>query len=479
MNFVFLLEFGAEVGLGHLARSSRYAKALSDLGHQTTLLTTSRVVTLPLIDKFTNCFNHLAQVKSKDFGDDAHLLAIKNHMMGQGQDFLFIDSYQLSPQSVKKFHELGARTLQLADAPAKVDTTYILDYGFDAAPEKHSDSRTNGMFLGPDYSPISSVPGRISPFNHESPFILVSLGGGQRSKVLLEVAGHLLKIAPNHQIKLMTHYPTDALIDWAASRPRVSLLDAGAAFEIEANGADLLVVSAGVTFYEAISLGTPSVGIILADNQIAAASAVPKIASLSVVSLEGFLRSSLHDLPLALGVKTNRLSTSLELSSIVDNLGPARLAAHLVGILPTDLRLRATNESDLRITFKWANDDQLRLQSFGRAIIAAEDHIHWFNQLSSRGSRLFIGEVHGVPVGQLRLDEQDSEVRISYSIDPKFRKMGLAKPLIVQGLKIAAIKKTVVAEVNPENFLSLKILQSVGFKYFGDSDRGGLLLKLG
>ena len=83
--------------------------------------------------------------------------------------------------------------------------------------------------------------------------------------------------------------------------------------------------------------------------------------------------------------------------------------------------LRPVRASDLMTTFHWANDAELRAQSFNTDPIPLEKHSAWFNsKMNDPSTILYIFEYKNIPIGQIRFDV-GSEAAISYSVDRTFR----------------------------------------------------------
>lgn len=95
---------------------------------------------------------------------------------------------------------------------------------------------------------------------------------------------------------------------------------------------------------------------------------------------------------------------------------------------------------DCILIFKWANDEDVRGNSFNTNIIKYREHIEWFKEnIQSQNTYIFILEYEKQQIGQIRLNIQDSKGVIGYSIDKKFRGKGY-------GTKILAILEQKIKE---------------------------------
>lgn len=155
--------------------------------------------------------------------------------------------------------------------------------------------------------------------------------------------------------------------------------------------------------------------------------------------------------------------------------------------------LRRATPEDARILFDWRNDPVVRANSFHHETIEYEQHEQWYAKLLQDPSRVqYIlmvknsagsksgevlpctldqsrGDMKGyIPAGQIRLNIEDGEAEIGYSIDTAFRGRGLGSRIIAlaeekireEGLPI----RTLVARVLPDNTASHKVFRGNGFK---------------
>ncbi|MDE6312071.1 MAG: GNAT family N-acetyltransferase [Lachnospiraceae bacterium] len=130
------------------------------------------------------------------------------------------------------------------------------------------------------------------------------------------------------------------------------------------------------------------------------------------------------------------------------------------------LKLRKACEQDCDLFFQWANDKECRKNSFSTEPIAYESHCQWFQKkLQSKTSELFLLEEEK-PVGMLRLDYEDQQVKISYSIAAEQRGRGYGKKLLELAetfVKENRQETYLVAEVKKENMVSRHLFLLMGY----------------
>ena len=133
-----------------------------------------------------------------------------------------------------------------------------------------------------------------------------------------------------------------------------------------------------------------------------------------------------------------------------------------------NLYLRKAELADLDLYYRWANDPEVRRNSFNTEHIPYEDHVNWFNKaIACDDVVLFVLVADDTPAGQIRINISDSVAEISYSISSEFRGKGYGRRIV--SLLIEKIKeempgiKTVIARVKPDNAASMKVFEKAGF----------------
>lgn len=93
--------------------------------------------------------------------------------------------------------------------------------------------------------------------------------------------------------------------------------------------------------------------------------------------------------------------------------------------------LKKASKDDCDLLFNWANDVYSRENSFNSSQINYDEHVIWFdNKLNSNNSNIYIFYYNSFPVGQARIDIENNEGIISYSIDNYYRGQGLSKNML-------------------------------------------------
>jgi len=205
--------------------------------------------------------------------------------------------------------------------------------------------------------------------------------------------------------------------------------------------ADLALGAAGTTSWERACLGLPALVVPVAENQNQGARALEASGVARCVDLQAAadpveaLQRAVLDLLDAPGALQGMSEACLQLG---DGRGLARVVTSLLGPV-AGLRLRPAQAADLWLYHWWANDPQVRRQSFNSEPISLEQHRRWF--AGRLGSPLALMRVledsHGLPLGQIRLERETADAPravIGFSLDRLARGRGLAAPLLQLGL---------------------------------------------
>ena len=168
-------------------------------------------------------------------------------------------------------------------------------------------------------------------------------------------------------------------------------------------------------------------------------------------------------------------SEGMPRNSLTDGWGVSRLATAMLGI-QGELILRPAKETDEALLLRWANDPQVRANSFSSMMIMEDEHTHWFySGLDNDNRLLFIAlDIDGCPVGQIRFDlisdnehSPAIEATVDISLDRSARGLGLAVEIIRLGLQEMEAKwgsqVEAIAEVLESNIASNNCFSRAGF----------------
>lgn len=111
--------------------------------------------------------------------------------------------------------------------------------------------------------------------------------------------------------------------------------------------------------------------------------------------------------------------------------------------------LRNTVAGDVDIYFIWANDSEVRKNSFNPDIIKYEAHCSWFNaNLHANDTRFYIfTTAENIAIANIRFKIQKDTATLSFLVDERFRGMGFAKEVLAKGTTKFFQENTSVKEV--------------------------------
>jgi len=128
------------------------------------------------------------------------------------------------------------------------------------------------------------------------------------------------------------------------------------------------------------------------------------------------------------------------------------------------LKIRKVLMRDCKLLFNWVNDENVRRYSLNDHKISWEEHISWFNnKINDNKTNIYILEKLKTPIGQIRVENIQNVLEISFSISNDFRGQGLGNYLIRKILEINP-KENFKARVKPQNEISKNIFKKFNFR---------------
>ena len=146
------------------------------------------------------------------------------------------------------------------------------------------------------------------------------------------------------------------------------------------------------------------------------------------------------------------------------------LTAREVISIDTKLKLEAVTIDDANILFDWANEENVRKNSFSMEPILYEDHINWLvKNLKDKMCYMYIAYDGKQPVGQIRINIENEKAYISYSVDCAQRGKGYGLGMLMaleDEINQSQIPtKKLVGLVKCENKASIKAFEKASYNY--------------
>jgi RimJ/RimL family protein N-acetyltransferase len=327
--------------------------------------------------------------------------------------------------------------------------------------------------LGPEYAQLHP----LLPPRTELHRVLVFFGGVDHANLTGRALGALMDPALSHlavDVVLGLQSPhRQAVAELVARRPQTTLHNPLPSLAGLIARADLAIGAGGATTWERACLRLPSLVVAIAANQLPFALALGQAGQLQLLGDAASV--SVEQIREAVA---EALQAPWPLSSshgLTDGWGVARLATGMLGP-QLHLQLRPATASDEALLLRWANDPQVRANSFSPAPIAPADHQRWFQAGLADANRLLLiaCDASGCPLGQIRFDRQPPndtsgphEALIDLSLDRCARGHGLATELVRVGLQAMEShwgpSTEAVAEVLDGNATSQATFARAGF----------------
>ena len=525
-TIVFRCDASRQIGTGHVMRCRRLARALQGRGADITFLCRRhacdliallqqefRVLVLPelppilpevetasplsgraLYATWLGCSEEQDALDSLAALAAAHIwsaswIVLDHYGLGEGWQRLMMDGLR-QPQGP------ALQLLVLDDlADRKHQASVLMDANRlePATPDPYQDLVGQGCttLLGPGYAlldPLYSLMQPTMPLRSRLSRVLVFFGGmdtNNHAALGLEALSHPALLHLGVDVVVGEAAPHRAALERLASqRPNTSLHVGLPSLAGLMARADLALGAAGTTSWERACLGLPSLVVPVAENQEQGARALELAGVARCLNLQAAanpvatMQSALLELLDAPATLQAMSEACLQLG---DGRGLSRVVAALLGPA-TGLRLRSPQAADLWLYHWWANDPQVRLQSFNRAPIPLAQHRRWFaSRLHSPLALLrVLVDGDGLPLGQIRFEreaESDARAVIAFSLDRLARGRGLASQLLELGVEELARawgkRCEAYGEVRVDNPASCTAFLRAGF-HEGPSPRSGV-----
>ena len=136
------------------------------------------------------------------------------------------------------------------------------------------------------------------------------------------------------------------------------------------------------------------------------------------------------------------------------------------------LSLRRVSIKDLNLTFKWANDKNIRKHSLNQEAITILEHKKWFQKrLADKDCMYYILRNQlNTAIGSIRIEKNQEDASIiSYLVDPKFHRNNYGSTIIkLLEKKIVCLKRTkktkLIGLVKSKNIASLRIFRKLNYQ---------------
>ena len=299
----------------------------------------------------------------------------------------------------------------------------------------------NYALLGPEYAQLH----QLVPPRTELRRVLVFFGGvdpdnlsGRALEALMDPA--LADLAVDVVLGRQSPH-RQAVEELVALRPHTTLHGPLPSLAGLIARADLAIGAGGATTWERACLCLPSLVVAIAANQLPFAETLDQDGYIRLLGVGANVTAA--QIRSALLARMTEPNPQKAAPALTDGWGVLRLSMAMLGPQGA-IRLRPAIAADEALLLHWANDPQVRANSFSPEPIAPKDHHHWFQKGLTDPNRLLLiaTTADGCPIGQIRFDRQPGsaqtdaiEAKLSLLLDRCARGHGLAAQLVRLGLQ--------------------------------------------
>ena len=472
---VFRVDANAKIGSGHVARCLGLAQELQDRGDRAIFAAAELGGLLPRIaaEGF-----EIADVPAIP-GSHQDGVFTAGLCLEHGAAWLIADGYSFRDAFQNVLATAKARTL-LVDDYGQLGiwrSQCVLDQNFGAL-EDHYAAKAPGtrllkgssyVLLRREFKDWKHWERQTKDHAHN---VLVTLGGGNAEEASKKVLEALTLVPANAFDVIFVIGPNAG--NATALKQLITEHKLPVRLEINPKDmpgllawADLAISAAGSTSWEMCYFGLPAIVFALASNQVQTAESLRGVGAVRyfgdwVGGSHAALANELQRLAAAPGEREHMSQMGRKL---IDGGGARRLADLL---FQPSVRLRPVSLRDSELLWKWANDPEVREQSFTQEAISWSVHEQWLkSRLEDRDTVIRIAENdRSDSVGVVRFALQQRKAVVSISLAREFRGTGLAPAVLKCALDELTQTRSiqdVSAFVKPENLSSVRLFKNAGF----------------
>ena len=488
-RLIIRADAGTGIGTGHLMRCLALAQEWKLTGGS--------------VDFITTCQNNDLLRRLQDEGFNIHISGhshpdpedwdyTKKLLAAQPDCWVALDGYHFDEVYQQQVKEAGHRLLVIDDTAslAHYCADIVVNQNLHAGQLRYSVEPYTELLLGTRYVLLRreflAWKSSLRKTPKAAQRILVTLGGADPENQTLKVIRALQKVdmpVLKATVVIGASNPHADVLEDMIKRGDVPIRLVRNAENMPElmNRADMAVSSAGITTWELLFLGVPTLFLALTDDQFFVAEQVGSqkagetlgwAADVSVKSLAASI---------ARVAKDNKLRAEITANTrkIVDGQGAHRITTVMQETRVNSLKLRLATPDDCRLLWQWANAPAVREASFVSKFILWEEHGDWFHQklVDSRCVLYIIVGEKNIPLGQVRFDIDTkgiAEVSISIANVESNRGYGsTALKLACRRVTRESGAREVLARIKERNEASIRAFTRAGFTSAGQRDYRG------
>lgn len=459
-NIFFRADGHAKIGLGHVIRSLALAEMLKDNFHCHFIirepLVTLKQQILEVCESIIELPNTDKPIQEAQYIADKYLTS---------EDIVVLDGYNFfKPEYQQNIKNKGSKLVCIDDLHEyHFIADVIINNGGGAKKENYSAELYTQFYLGLSYAllrkPFREASKNRKYINRDNS-VFICLGGADPNNDTLKVLKRCEEIVSIEQCYL--------IIGWAYQHEK-ALHDFLKQSSLNVQLLSNLSASEMVHYMQKCGKAiTPPSSISLEYFSINGELYLIKIAENQRYTYQYFIENQLafplEDFPINNTTKIEK--TILKQQAIFDGNQAKRFQRLFQNLT---LVVRRASLADMMQYFHWTNDPATRQQSFNSEPIPLENHQKWFNsKVISTACVMYVVELDGKAIGQIRFDFKEQEAIISFSLDKAYRGRGLGLGILQSGVvqyqKEFGSDRIIVGFVKKNNTPSLKAFRTLGFE---------------
>lgn len=416
--------------------------------------------------------------------------------------WLVLDGYHFDPDYQALVRKDGIRSLVIDDYNhlPRYHADILLNQNLGAEKISYTTDPNTICLFGPKYALLRTEflqwEDRIKDQSQRVSNILVTMGGSDPCNLTLKIVralnqtrlrGFKINIVAgpaNPNIDVLKYEIESAAKAKIPTANRIHLHKSAKIPKLMAE-ADLAITAGGSTCWELCFFGVPLIVIVAAENQVGVASELNRAgAAISLGWHEDVETADLASAVRELSCDPEKLrSMSMIGTRIIDGKGCERILT-LMDCLEkkdtdrNDIQIRKVSEEDADQLWKLANEAGVRRNSFNSDPIPYDKHIKWFREkLKSTNSVIYVLEVSGILLAQVRYDRKDDFAEIDYAVIPSFREKGFGTKILLMTWEMACRElgvRQVRGVVKEDNKASIFSFFNAGFEKLGNENYFGI-----
>ena len=492
MKIVFRVDASTAMGTGHVMRCRTLANELKRRGAQIQFITRAHrghlgallardgfaVTLMPQPTATENKRDDYAAWLGVSQQDDAEQ-TIAAHA-NQPCDWIIVDHYGLDRVWEAQLQSYTRKLMVIDDLANRLHACdVLLDQNYSVIGQERYQPLVPAhcqLLLGPRYALLRPEYVRyretMIPRTGDIKRVLVFMGGADNANI----TGKVLTALSADQL---AHLEVDVVIgpnfihkagvtDQAYARPNTHIHGPRPHLADLMAMADLAIGAGGVTTWERLCMGLPSLVLSVAENQVPTCETLASSGMIRYLGCAQNLDSEFIESILLRTLDERRQLCSLATrnQALVDGWGVNRVAEVLNPTQAANLTLRPAKAIDALTYFAWENDPVVRSSAINSESIDIATHLEWFDKrLRDENSHLYVLEAGDLPIGQIRFQRHGAEATIDYSLDVLVRGRGWANQLLKLGIETFSSSRSTLlrTSVKLENVASASPLIRLEF----------------